>query len=384
MIAEPNRAQRRLPRPGRLGTVLFSIAAVIIVFVGMLIVFWATERYFDWPRSDRERLVATGIAIGVTLLVLVPYVFVPAFQFLSRNQGKLAISAAWASFSIDLSNAAKEAVAATPHLTVSENFLRPELAAYPADSGSDEVVQVVRRTAAATVVTIDLAAGRSWWTTRLFLLAAGAVRYGTTKAIAFVSTRANVDNIFIGWAEPQPILDALMDTFPEFATHYVAALSINQQLLAAYPAAQVYPGVQLHPGPGGQACPVVSAEALRYQHAFHQNPEYAFMQMLMGRLSTLESDPPVVAGVQQPRVSSLWITRHRVDDLFGAFLNTSSIDVSAAGDDQVTAIVQSQAAFIAVTRGEQLLGLANVDWTVRRLIGELFRTQSEAAKGGGD
>ncbi len=71
------------------------------------------------------------------------------------------------------------------------------------------------------LIEVNLGVGNSWWTTRLYLLAALAENYTETKLIVFKEGEEH----FVGMASPQNIRIALGNIFPDHATAYRNARS---------------------------------------------------------------------------------------------------------------------------------------------------------------
>ena len=74
------------------------------------------------------------------------------------------------------------------------------------DTAGDTIIQSLGDAVVDDVAVVDLKEGHAWWETRLLLLAAGAVRLGYPKAVAFTAAVPNKSRKFIGWATPADLL----------------------------------------------------------------------------------------------------------------------------------------------------------------------------------
>jgi len=73
-----------------------------------------------------------------------------------------------------------------------------------------EIVSSLKGATANEIVRLDIGAGNEWWVTRLLALSVGVVRAGSPKPLVFVGQRPDLDNAFLGWANPSALLQSLM------------------------------------------------------------------------------------------------------------------------------------------------------------------------------
>jgi hypothetical protein len=71
------------------------------------------------------------------------------------------------------------------------------------------VSQAIKQIQPTELIPVDIGAGDSWWSTRLYLLAALAKDYTGVRRIVFVETLGDRDNCFIGMAMPAAVCRAL-------------------------------------------------------------------------------------------------------------------------------------------------------------------------------
>lgn len=78
----------------------------------------------------------------------------------------------------------------------------------------------------AGVAEVDIGVGRSWWTTRLYLLAALADEYTAIESIVLVEAREGLARSFVGSATPKALRDALALRMPQLAESLRAARGV--------------------------------------------------------------------------------------------------------------------------------------------------------------
>lgn len=316
---------------------------VPLIFVVMLVVFWATRQFWGWPSDDQQRNIAVYIALGFSVLPVLVYVF----NFLSQSQAAVGIKALGADVEIDFSKSAMT----TPQLDLSSNIFAPGTYGSIAHSGSEEVIKAISKATSSPVVTLDLKDGRAWWATRLLALSAGAVQFGSPEVIVFAATRENVDKTFIGWAEPRPIFDALIRSNTEYESQYLSTKAIFNQLSLFYQP-DIPPTFEL------------ADNVQNYQYTYEQGREYSFLQILMDQLRSLE--PPV----QEP----VWMTMSLLFELFGHCLYTQFIELSLPGEKQVEKVLNAQTSYIPLVREGQFVGMIRIEQALKAIMKQLIWT----------
>jgi len=78
------------------------------------------------------------------------------------------------------------------------------------DSSSMQILAALEKASETDIVVVDLQDGKAWWETRLLVLVAGAVRKGRPRSVVFVASTTQQKRLFLGWAPPQSLLDALL------------------------------------------------------------------------------------------------------------------------------------------------------------------------------
>src|SRR5262249_41806629 len=121
------------------------------------------------------------------------------------------------------------------------------------DSSSMQILAALEKASETDIVVVDLQDGKAWWETRLLVLVAGAVRKGRPRSVVFVASTTQQKRLFLGWAPPQSLLDALLDRRnPQYVTYlktYALAQEANEKWqeeinkLGPHPPAGVGPSI---------------------------------------------------------------------------------------------------------------------------------------------
>lgn len=325
-------------------TLRVALLSMPLVFLAAVLAFWITARYFAWPSTDEQRTTAIYIAIALSMIPVGAYVL----YFLSQSRASVGVKALGTDITLDFS----KNVATVRPLALPENILVPGTYGSLAHSGSEEVIRAISRTTSASVVTLDIKDGKAWWPSRLFALSAGAVRFGAPEAIVFLATEENVDKIFVGWAEPRPIFETVMRAYPAYEECYLTARAIFNQLSlfpVPDPTPDITPQITL---PSGVA---------NYQYAYAEGKDYAFLQILLDRLSALE--PPC----QEP----FWMTRSFLADSFGHCWHRQAIDLESPVEAQVEQVLDLRETYIALVQEGRFAGMMTSQLATNMILKQL-------------
>lgn len=96
-----------------------------------------------------------------------------------------------------------------------------------ADSGSQRIIEGLRRAGTSKIVVVSLQDGHAWWESRLLILCVGAVRLGQPQVIVFTATRQNRPDQFVGWAHPNEIRDRLLGANADFGAAHDTAMGLS-------------------------------------------------------------------------------------------------------------------------------------------------------------
>lgn len=237
------------------------------------------------------------------------------------------------------------------------------------DTAGDTIIQSLRDAVVDDVVVVDLKEGHAWWETRLLLLAAGAVRLGYPKAVAFTAAVPGKPRKFLGWASPGELLrrhlamsKPLRDAYEkaqrdvllwQLSTSEVEGSS-GQRRLPWAPAgnARSYLAGGADLPPMGEAAPnnqVVfpwpSADP-PYPPAVHTDDSFLPERLLLNWLATVENP-------DERQV----VTQTRLEELFSPVLHIESVDRDETEERWLTTIFGTTGDYFAVTADGQFNNL---------------------------
>lgn len=314
-----------------------SVVALWIVLGGLAYVF---NRYVGWPTdSSQNHVFYVATVIGLLPLALV------VLDAVARSGGTVDLRG----FKVDFSRS----------VVGSELQLAPNLGQpgpVVSDTAAGNIIEALRTSATHDALRIDLDA--TWWLTRLLALSAGATRAGSPRAFVFIREGANARQAFAGWAPPKAVLDALLEQRPnEFREPYAQAEAIAYQLATFGP---------LVTRPALPWPPVV----LRYlgDDRYNTLGLAALEHVLLDLLAPLErtGTPPELNFAE-------------LRSQLGDTLVTEQLDLSDSAEDQIRALMQSSAPFIALVRAGEYRALVRRDDAERDLLRQLAQRQELAA-----
>src|SRR5262245_16969824 len=203
-MRDSRRYRRRIGRDGsrvkRRGPDWKPLAAIAIVsFALTLALFalpWVVRSYSAWPTEKSDKL----LLIGILILGLIPLALALVYALLQRG-GSLSFQG----IKIDL------AATMSPGVDFRIDINSGVQGESVSDSTSREILDALRKAATSQIAVIDLEDGKAWWETRLFILAAGAMRKAAPRALVFVASVAERRKIFQCWASPSALLEAFLD-----------------------------------------------------------------------------------------------------------------------------------------------------------------------------
>lgn len=325
-----------------------AVVSAVGVWVAAAIALGIANAATGWPDSGtRGWLPLVVVAIG-----LVP----PALVLLDGfRTSRARIDLPW--FKVDFSATVVDAALIRDTTGIPENIISPGEQIY--DSGGAKIEAALDKARQNRILVIDLHDGDAWWVTRLLVLAAGAVRSQTTEAIVFVGTREETEGrVFLGWATPQAVLEAVRRARPEYDALAARAERIERQaaVFSVVPA-----GVALDP----RLPEFVGVGAPR--------PETILMRLMAA---------PPEAQLEQPPDR---LTEARLEELLASSIHRrDTIDGDAPGDEQLEGLLAGEAAFVAVVRNGRFEGLLRRSEGERMILKRLFdrRNGAAAANGG--
>jgi hypothetical protein len=343
---------------------LWPLLLTPIIWVLLIIVMLLSHNYLKWPDASSTKIAV----LIVVLLGLIPLILV-VLDFAASRRAVLDVKG----IKIDFSQG--EWGSSTFGLPDNIGVIGTPVP----DSSPMQITSALEEATRSEVALLDLKEGDAWWVTRLLALSAGAVRAGTPRALVFVGTKENIGGAFLGWAEPAPVLRALLKDKPNYETTYHHAASIAKQIVA-------FDGNNLLPyyyyperttqSAGDEGDPAQSVansiQDVRKNISLHQDVqryagnqyvelgEAAFEQIVMDQLALKYERPPDR------------LTIGRLQQLLEHCLYRDFIDLGDPGDKQVLALLEAKGSFIALVRRGRYEGLLETTIGQRTVLQQLF------------
>lgn len=217
------------------------------------------------------------------------------------------------------------------------------------DSGSDTIIESLKKAVNNDVVQVDLGDGQTWWKTRLFMLAAGARRLGYPRAIVFTCVTPNRPRTFVGWAVPGDIFRSL--AWNDFSLRQAAEAAERDTLVWKLSLPQNNPH-----NPLGLVRELPwKTEGSFYLPAVPHADEFTPERFLLQHLQPLEAS--MSRGSAEGPIGYLWMNNSRVTDLLDSVLHTEAVDKKEGEKRWVEVILGSTDDFFAVTSNREFVNL---------------------------
>jgi hypothetical protein len=318
----------------------FSLIAVIAVLVALLLAVAILRALLQWPRAESD----TVVLIGILLLSLLP-IMLALLDVLIERGGAIEYKGA----KIDFSRSKEHGIVG---ITVSPNIGVRGVAV--TDNGTAQILDALRLATSADLVVIDLEDGLAWWETRLFVLAAGAVRRGKPNKFVFIGKDANIEQQFQGWLYADELLSRMITAHPQYARSLQSAQAAANQWQLIEPSdppivgmPTTLPPVVTPPWLSGRLATTHSSMAFDHVTGLHN--EFFAEQLL-------QSDLGAKIETQQ---GPLNITLTRLEDLLRPNLNKQFIDLNWPPERQLETFLRSDQTYFAITMTGKYSGLVS-------------------------
>ena len=178
----------------------FGIAVLLIAIVAIL------RATIDWPSDASTNIVL----IGILFLSMLP-ILLSILDIIIGKGG----SVGYKDFKIDFGKVER---AGLRGFTIPANIGVPGNPV--ADSGTSNILQILKEATSNGIVIVDLEDGHAWWESRLLVLVAGAQRLGKPDKIVFIGNEEGKQGVFQGWAEPEDLTLQLLQGNEQYRRHF--------------------------------------------------------------------------------------------------------------------------------------------------------------------
>jgi hypothetical protein len=369
-------------------SLMASIIAVPLIWAALSLLFYLTRTHLQWPVAGLETpliFFSIGLSAFPVIMLLV--------DFVAAKGG--VIGSKWVN--VDFSKTVVEGGGAKREsFAITDNILSEE--ENVSDSGGKRIMAAVKKMTSAEVVRIDLKDGNAWWVTRLLALCAGAVGADSPKAIVFVGRRENKDRHFLGWGSPRSLLEAILDSNPEYRSRYRRARMIATQVSLFGMGASEFP-LQLdvsalrrslavpsaNPGaPVPHQQPIGLHQSVNVRAWNYDERDSAMLaKILIEELRTGSNPLPELGATQQVNLEEPpdRLTVSRLVELFDRCLHRDVIDRSWSNDQQLSRFLNSVAPYVAIVQGDVYEAMLRSDLGERAIVRMLVAQSTDAPRG---
>lgn len=302
-----------------------SILSAIVILLSLLLIVAILKETIQWPTEKND----TSILIGILIFSLLPVVLALVDAIFERG-GVIQ----YGSLTIDLSHMSQMGMT---DFTIPMNI--GERGSLVQDSGQDNILIILKKSASCDVAIIDLEDGHAWWETRLLVLIAGAERLEKPAKIVFVGTIAGKKKRFLGWSHPYELLPLLLKAHPQYSVIYQQTRAAARQWELVEPSPD---NLTLAQRPFSKH---VSKHGLAENYSYFVfdatglfNEVFAEQMLAMDLRTKIEE-------TKEPKTISL----KRLEELFKAVLYTDGIDESRTQEEQVSAFFKNESDYLVIT-----------------------------------
>jgi hypothetical protein len=332
-----------------------SIITAVVVLLVLLLCTGALRTYTGWPAESSSNTVL----IGIFILSLLPIVLAILNVVIERGG-----SIGYGDLKIDFS---KIQQLSNSGFTVPANIgVRGQ---YVADSGTSNILEILRAATSSGVAVIDLEDGHAWWETRLLVLLAGADRLKKPDKIVFTATVETREQTYLGWARPADLLVQLLKEDPRYLKSFYAARAAAAQWALLGPLVLIPPSNYYNIPPP----PIWIQGPLALNHswmAFSTTTglpnELLSEQLLQHELGeTIEN----TGGAKH-------ISMVHLDEIFKPVLIKKQIDKNWNNEQQTNALFSAGESFIAITENAKYSAIVST----QSLYNEVLRGMMDNKK----
>jgi hypothetical protein len=323
---------------------------VALVFVALMVGFGILSNLTGWPDKSWWGIVVV-VALGLAALPLLG----PLLEFLRDSGAVIEIKGVKLDFSKSVMRGSRIERA---------NFQdNPGVAVNDSDAASIAVAAEAAKSAAFVVV--DLGSARSWYPTRLFVLAAAAEELQGARAVVILAQRGGVSGCFMGWLSPKDMVAA----FCQSDDRYRLALSHARTVLWNL---RLSGGYDTYPFPAQY-----QLDAQRTRRAYLETGDLAFVPALISRLQSPPANPdnaapPTVSDALENVSEPKWLSREEAGRLFDPWMIRDHMRDGLSEAEKWTMLCragQADQEFLAVTEDDgSFRGMIDVAATVRSVV----------------
>lgn len=336
-----------------------DLVIALVVLLLLVFGFVALRQFVGWPSKESDWALVVVLAFALAVLPIAGRLL----GSLQRSSGKLTLPGG---IVFDFSGA----VIATPVRLLPDNLVAPGQMIN--ESSLDALDQSARTASERDVIVIDLKSGHAWYLTRLFAVAATAVVLERPRVLVILGQRGGRERRFVGGIRPRDLVNALTTDDDRYAWHwrhawaYLRALRADEEQPAFNP-------------------PTLPRLSL-YRTSFAAVGDAAIIRVLVDQMRNPDPAPappaPLGSLLVEDQQDPPWVKPSELEHRLDPWLVRDQVDLTLPEHDQLSAILATDADWVAAVREGVFEGLIDVRRAERRILGQLVRQAGVAGERG--
>lgn len=223
------------------------------------------------------------------------------------------------------------------------------------DSYAADIAEAANAARSAPVVSVDLGTGRSWFSSRLFVLAAAAQELRGAEAIVILAQQGTVPGRLVGWVRPDHVVIAFCQQDERYGKALNQARSVLQHLRLS----------------GGN----LDANSPEYKRvseflsAYSKTGDLALVPVLIRELQDPTTAPPASPHPIELPGEPSWLSREEAERLLDPWLIWDNIRDDQSEAEKRAKLACAGSPFLAVTETDgRYRGMIDVTTALRRAV----------------
>ncbi len=317
---------------------------VALIFVALILGFGILSSITGWP--DKQ---SWGTVVFLSLVIAALPLIGPLLSFLRESGAVVDIKGVKLDFSATAVRGAS--VEAT------------DLGLAVGDSRAVSILDAAEAAETAAFVVVDLGTGKSWYPTRLFVLAAAADVLRGARAVVILAQHARIPGRFLGWITPKDVVAAFFQDNKQYSVAFDYALVVLRHLRLSGGDVKYE-----FPAPFENDC-------VQFRDLYRKRGDIVFVQVLIQKLQSTPANPEAqqahIEGLMLENISEPnWLSREDAKRLFDAWLIPEFMrDGLPDADKRAMLAAQNSRDFLAVAEDNGTYrGMIEIDAAMRSLI----------------
>ena len=334
-----------------------SIILAVVLLIVLILITAILRSTIGWPPEASTNT----ILIGILLLSLLPILLAILDVIIDKGG-----SIGYKDFKIDFGKVQQSGISG---FTIPANIGVPGAAV--TDSGTSNILEILRQATSTGIVIVDLEDGHAWWETRLLVLVSGAERLRKPDKIVFVANEEGKQRVFQGWAEPEDLLQQLLNENQQYLRSFYNARAAAKQWELYGPLEMIPPNTYYQ----------VPLPPLWVQNRIATNHSWMAFSTQTGIPNELLSEQylqnELGNEIEQMPGGSKHINIVRLNEIFKPVLIKQAIDMTWANEKQTNAFFASDANFIAITENGRYSALVSKEQLLNQALRNIFEKDNK-------